>query len=162
MAIDEKKNIKNILNKSKAQKEEELEITKESPLEIVKKFLVEKLNISGKGIKSIEDLGVEDGESFFSLQKEDIDNSEELAQKEKEDINNYLEKQKGKKKSGDNIYIIEDDGKVNQNIINQNDDKPQIFQIYNNNDNFNSNNANNNIKKDNNNNKNNNNTNNVV
>ena len=78
---DEKKRLKDALNKSEEKREEEIKITKESSIEEIKMFLTKKLNFSETAIKAIEDLGVEDGDSFFLLQKEDIENSEKLTPK---------------------------------------------------------------------------------
>ena len=72
--------------------------TKESSLEDVKLFLSKKLNFSEKGIKAIEDLGVDSGEALFLLNEEDIDSNEDLSDEEKDNLKNFLNQEKEREK----------------------------------------------------------------
>ena len=93
---NEKNKLKNALNSFKQKKEEQIKPpTKESKLEDLKLYLSKILKISEKGIKEIEDLGVENGETFFCLQDEDIDGTQELTKEEKDNIKNLLKKENG-------------------------------------------------------------------
>ena len=93
---NEKNELKNVLNSFKQKKEEQIKPpTKESKLEDLKLYLSKILKISEKGIKEIEDLGVENGETFFCLQDEDIDGTQELTKEEKDNIKNLLKKENG-------------------------------------------------------------------
>ena len=51
-----------------------------------------------KGINLIiDELGVEDGESFFLLEIKDIDDNKDLNEEEKNNLKNYLNEHKPKK-----------------------------------------------------------------
>jgi len=95
---EEKKRIKDYLNETKPKPETEIKITKESSLEDVKLFLSKKLNFSEKGIKAIEDLGVDSGEALFLLNEEDIDSNEDLSDEEKDNLKNFLNQEKEREK----------------------------------------------------------------
>jgi hypothetical protein len=95
---EEKKRIKDYLNETKPKPEKEIKITKESSLEDVKLFLSKKLNFSEKGIKAIEDLGVDSGASLFLLNEEDIDSNEDLSDEEKDNLKNFLNQEKEREK----------------------------------------------------------------
>ncbi len=96
---EEKDNIKAFINKNKENQEPEIKLSKESSMEDVKKFLAKKLKFSEKGIKTIEDLGVEGGDTLFLLQIEDINNTGELSQEEKDNLNKYLKEEEEKDKN---------------------------------------------------------------
>ena len=87
---EEKERFKNFLKTINTKEEPEIIITKESSMEDVKQYLNKKLNFSEEGIKAIEDLGVDGGETLLSLQKEDIDNTKEFSKEEKENLINFL------------------------------------------------------------------------
>ena len=83
-------------------------ITKESSLEEIEQYLSKKLNFSEKGIKAIEDLGVKDGKSFFSLQDVNIEKAEELNKEEKDNLKKFL-KEKMEENGGENNININND-----------------------------------------------------
>ena len=114
---EEKNNLKNYLNENIPKKE--IKITKESSIEEIKKFLSVKLNISEKGIKAIEELGVESGETLFMLEEEDINNSVELIQEEKDKLKNFLKENKEEKKeeNSDNKNDIKNNEPQKENKI---------------------------------------------
>ena len=74
MTKDEKDRIKKFLEGKKPK----VEINNESTIEEVRIFLEKKLNFAEKGIKYIEELGVENGENLLSLELDDINKTEEL------------------------------------------------------------------------------------
>ena len=83
--LSEEKN-KNEKNSSEPEPEPEIIITKESSEEDVAKYLMKKLNFS---VKSVKELSL-DGESLFSLNKEDIDGLNEITKEEKDKLKEYL------------------------------------------------------------------------
>ena len=116
---EEKDRIKEFLEEKKPKVE--IKISNESTIEEVRIFLEKKLGFSEKGIKYIEELGVENGENLLSLELDDINNTEELSKEEKENLTNFLkEKKKGKE--------IVDENKVPQELKDNNTgegDKPK-------------------------------------
>ena len=91
---EEKEKFKSFLNEIKTKEEPEIELTKESSIEDVRKFLKKKLNFSEEGIKAIEELGVEGGDTLLLLQTEDIDNAE-LSKEEKDNLKNFIKEKNG-------------------------------------------------------------------
>ena len=91
----------------------EIIISNKSTIEDVRIFLEKKLNFSAKGIKYIEELGVENGENLISLELEDINKAEELSKEEKENFIKFL-KEKKKDKEKDKQNNLEKNKNVNE------------------------------------------------
>ena len=112
---EEKERFKNFLKTINTKEEPEIIITKESSMEDVKQYLNKKLNFSEEGIKAIEDLGVDGGETLLSLQKEDIDNTKEFSKEEKENLKTFLKIEEKTKIENEEKTKIENDKKKIEN-----------------------------------------------